>query len=116
MQLDHNKITKSDRACVNCKFLKRRWTFVGIVDLIMSKFISDLSASGHFHCSQFDPVTETNMVTGKQKIVMRTQPCVNMRNSHYCGSEASSWKPSDRWLKDPKNLFKILTDQEKDAK
>lgn len=114
MQLDPNKITDSDRACVNCKFMVRRWTLPGINDLIMSKFMMSLSAMNHYHCTNFRPENQINVVTGKKRILKKTQSCYETR-SDICGFHGKYWQPSERWLKDPKNLFKILSDDIKET-
>lgn len=110
MQLDPNKITDSDRACMNCKFMIRRWTLPGIIDLIMSKFMLNLTATNHYHCNNVEPKKTFNQVTGVTVVKMVSEPCFWMRSGAggSCGFNGRNWQPSERWLKDPKNLFKIL--------
>jgi hypothetical protein len=107
MEVDVNKITKTDRACINCKYLKRRWTPSGIISLIVSK-IMNTHALDHLHCARSKSEIHFNSVTGKQTIIAKTQSCFSMRSAD-CGWSGALWEPSERWKKNPDNLFKMLT-------
>jgi hypothetical protein len=104
MEVDYNKITEVDRICVNCRHLKRRWGFTGTMDWVASRTLNT-SGEGHYRCTRGEPKIAFNTITGRKRVISTDFACVEVKN----GMEGSCvWEPSERWKRDPKNLFKLL--------
>jgi hypothetical protein len=106
----NNKITQSDRACVNCRHLKRNWGPVGLLDWAIAKVINKHhEAHIHYRCKVQKPVVMINNITGVYQELEKTVSCASMRTFLSCEETGELWEPSDAWCNDPDNLFKIIT-------
>lgn len=117
MELDYTQITSADRACINCKFMKRLWTITGIADLVVSKFGGSPGAA-HYRCTNYEPEVKINQITGVTKTQIVSEPCLWARaGPGPCSEKGYRWQPSQAWLNNPDNLFKVLsTDIQKESK
>jgi hypothetical protein len=107
--LDHNKITQADRACVNCKHLVRSWRPRGLTDWLITKiFDREWRAGNHYLCGASDSTTRLNPVTGQVRVLIELESCAQMREYGVCGVNGDLWAPGEKWCQDQSNLFKII--------
>lgn len=106
MDNNPNDITEQDRACINCKNLVRRWNLFALMDIWFD------NGASHYRCAWNGKSEKIDPVTGKVTVKIETVPCNFRRKSRsdVCGPKGERWEPNERFLKNKKNLFKVLKD------
>jgi hypothetical protein len=99
--MSENQFTEKERACVNCRHFRRRWTLPVLLDFIFD------DGSDHYRCTRGGRHEKLNRITGKVTVTTRDWSCYYMRREH-CGDRGQYWEPSEQFAQRKENLFKVI--------